>query len=105
MTTRDPIPAPPGLSARAATLWRAEAGGHTRSAGRLLLLEELCRAIDRADGYAATVGREGLTKTTERTGAVHIHPLLKAEQIERQLIARLAASLHLQWNATEDGRR
>jgi phage terminase small subunit len=103
MSTRDPIPVPDGLADKTRRLWCAETASRTRSAGRLMLLEQLCHALDRAAEFRLVVERDGATSVTERTGAIHIHPLVKAEQVERALVARLAAQLGLQWSA-EDGR-
>jgi hypothetical protein len=56
-----------------------------KSPGRLLVLEQCLRALDRADELRAVIDREGLTSTTRTTGAVHVHPLTKLEAEHRSL--------------------
>jgi hypothetical protein len=75
-----PPPEPPaGLSGKSQCLWRAVIDRAT-NVGRQALLAEALRALDRADQCHATVDAEGLTKTTVRTGAIHVHPLLAMEE-------------------------
>jgi hypothetical protein len=99
------IGAPSGLSARSQAIWDAETGrgGRTRSVGRRLLLEECLRHLDRADAWRQIIDAEGMTTTTKTTGAVHVHPLVKAEQAERALFVKLAMKLNLEWDWDEDG--
>lgn len=81
-------PPPDGLTERSQALWRNVVAKHARSPGKLALLEQALRSLDRADEAAAAVRRDGMTATTEKTGAVHIHPLLKAErEFRAQFIA------------------
>src|SRR5947208_14644619 len=102
MSPKAAIPAPEGLSERSRRVWEAETR-RTKSAGRLLLLEQALRRLDRADELRALVDKDGLTTTTEKTGAVHVHPLLKAEQAERGMFVKLARVLNLEWVMTVDG--
>src|SRR5437867_11960339 len=102
MSPKAAVPAPEGLSERSRRVWEAETR-RTKSAGRLLLLEQALRCLDRADDLRALVDIGGLTTTTERTGAVHVHPLVKVEQAERALAFKLARALNLEWNAGVDG--
>src|SRR5947208_10302134 len=102
MSPKAAIPAPEGLSERSRRVWEAETR-RTKSAGRLLLLEQALRCLDRADELRALVDKDGLTTTTERTGATHVHPLAKLEQTERAAFIKLARALNLEWNADVDG--
>ena len=97
-------PPPDGLSERAQELWRQVVPKHAVSAGRLALIEQALHALDRADEAAALVDAEGLTKTTEATGAVHVHPAQKVERESRQLFSKLWISMGLGWSSQEDGR-
>lgn len=74
-----PPPKPPaGLSEKSQSLWRAVVG-KAKTTGRQTLLQEALKALDRADQCRAVVDSEGLTSTTERSGAVHIHPAAAME--------------------------
>jgi len=99
-----PAPAPAGLSERSAALWAAVVRTREiRSPGRLSLLEQSLRALDRADQCRAAVDAEGLTATTAKTGARHVHPLLKSEvEFRRQFLVAWAA-LGLQVDPKRDG--
>ena len=105
MSARKAHQAPEGLSERAARLWAAEAGPkrRTQSEGRLLLLEQALRHLDRADRLRQTIDAEGPTTVTKTTGALHLHPLLKVELTERALFVKLARVLELQWAHGTDG--
>jgi hypothetical protein len=74
------------------------------SVGRLAVIVAALEARDRAEECRLAVNREGLTTTTETTGAVHLHPLLKVERENRQLFARLWTQLNLHFASTIDGR-
>jgi hypothetical protein len=95
---------PVGLSERSGRVWQSERR-RSKSAGRLLLLEQCLRAIDRADELRAVIDREGLTSTTRTTGALHIHPLAKLETEHRSLFVKLARALRLEWQMDVDGGR
>lgn len=90
-----PVPDPPhGLSARSAELW----AGVVRWAdtpGRLAVLAEALRALDRADEARAAVDRDGLCVTTPGSGVVHLHPAAKLEREARAQFAALWADLGL----------
>jgi phage terminase small subunit len=87
---------PDNLSEPAKKLWR-DLSPECASAGRRMLLEQLLRAYDRAEAARAKIEDAGLTVTTERSGVVHVHPLLKIERESRALLVRLAATLNLQF--------
>lgn len=61
--------------------------------GRLALLEQALRARDRAEECRALIAAQGLVTITKRTGAVHVHPLVKAEKDARAGFAKLAGLL------------
>jgi hypothetical protein len=94
---------PEGLSERAQELWRAEVRHRTKSSGRLALLEQCLRALDRADEVHRLLGTQELISVTKTTGAAHLNPLLRAEKEARETFARLAGMLGLQWNNAQDG--
>ncbi len=84
-----PVPDPPaGLSERSLALWHAVVPDRARSAGRLALVEEALRSLDRADAARLAVAVEGMTSTTESTGAVHVYPLVKVERENRAAFMR-----------------
>jgi phage terminase small subunit len=95
---RAPAPAPEGLSSRAATLWAELVPRVVKGPGRLALLEEALRARDRADECRALIAAQGLVTITKRTGAFHVHPLVKAEKDARAVFAKLAGLLRLAWD-------
>ena len=76
-----PPPATEVLSEKSQRLW-AEAMAMNRkwNAARLEVLHQALRALDRSDEAAELVSREGLTSTTDSTGAVHVHPAVKVER-------------------------
>ena len=94
---------PPGLSDRSAKLWSAIVPSRCRSQGRLALFVEALRALDSADRCAATVAIEGLTLTTEKTGAVHAHPAVKLELEFRRQFGSLWNQLRLSFDGSIDG--
>jgi len=83
------LPRPPaGLSKRSRLLWNFLVAHKARSFGRLSLIEQALRALDRAEECRKAVDREGITATTKTTGAIHVHPMLKAEkEFRAQFIA------------------
>src|SRR5262245_55924450 len=98
-TAAEAFELPEGLSVRSQRVWKAEAGprGRTHSDARRLVLEQCLRHLDRADALRRAIETEGTTSTTKTTGAVHINPLLKVEQVERAMFAKLAKILTLEW--------
>lgn len=101
-----PVPEPPdGLSERAQSLWRVIVESHrVMSAPRLVLLQTALETLDRLDEVRAVLSVEGLTTTTEHTGARHVHPLLKTELELRRQFATLWGQLGLRWDSVVDGR-
>lgn len=97
--------APDGLSCRALSLWQAVVPSRAASAGRLAVIEEALRALDRADEARRLVADEGMVSKTESTGALHVHPLLKVERENRQLFARLWEQLGFYLDSNIDPER
>ena len=95
---------PSGLSGRAEAVWKDVVPRRARSVGRLSILEEALRALDRADQCRRLIEAEGLTTTTKTTGAVHVHPLAKLERESRQQFIRAMDILSLRWDNEVDGR-
>lgn len=95
------FPAPAGLSDRATALWHGVVPSRAVSHGRRALIEEALRALDRADEAAAIVNRDGLSFTTETTGAVHIHPAVRIEREARQMFAKIWSGMHLDWSQAD----
>ena len=60
------------------------------------MLYQCLSALDRANQAKALLDREGLTITTESTGAVHLHPASKLEREFRAQALKGFASLGLQ---------
>ncbi|MCI0637981.1 MAG: hypothetical protein L0Y72_23595 [Gemmataceae bacterium] len=99
----DSLRVPSHLSARSRALWAELVPRRAESPERLALLQTALEALDRADQARVVVKKEGLTKTTERSGAVHLHPLLKVEADSRRQFARIWAELNLDWDHELDG--
>jgi P27 family predicted phage terminase small subunit len=98
-------PPPAHLSERARALWRVLVPRRARSPERLALLTVALEALDRAEQARAQLEQEGLTRTTETTGTVHLHPASRIEKDARSLFARVWEQLGLAWDANLDGRR
>ena len=98
------LDAPPHLSERSATLWRAVVPSRAKSAERQALVIVALDALDLADECRERVRVEGLTATTKSTGAIHLNPLVKVEKEQRSLFTRVWCQLNFQWNARIDGR-
>ena len=98
------LDAPPHLSERLKTLWRAVVPSRAKSAERQALVIVALDALDLADECRVQVRAEGLTTVTKTTGAVHIHPLVKVEQEQRSLFSKIWGQLNFQWNRDIDGR-
>ena len=77
--------------------------GRCRSPERLALLEQALTALDRADQAREQLAKGGVTSTTEKTGTLHVHPLVRIERENRQLFARIWGQLGLAWDADIDG--
>lgn len=95
---------PEGLSADSLELWADVVPTRCRSAGRLALLTEALRARDRAEQARLALADDSLTTKTATTGAIHLHPLIKAERESRQQFARIWEILGLSFDVQIDGR-
>lgn len=93
---------PDDLSADSQKLWAKIVRG-TISPSRAELLHQglLCR--DRLAQVRGALAAAELTSTTPKTGAVHVHPLLKIEAELRRQFATIWGQLNLQWRADIDG--
>ena len=69
-----------------------------------MLLQAALEALDRADAARLVIDKEGLTFSTETTGALHVHPMVKIEEKSRQLFSRTWRDLNLGWAPDIDGR-
>lgn len=94
---------PARLSERAQRLWCELVPARARSPERLALLETALRTLDRAEAAAAVVEKQGMVVKTKRTGALHVHPLLKVEKDQRQLFLRCWQELSFSWRSELDG--
>jgi len=93
---------PDGLSDASQALWPCIVKPGA-SVGRCRLIEEALRCLDRLAQVRGILATESLTVTTERTKAVHAHPLLKIETELRRQFASLWSALNLEWRADIDG--
>ncbi len=73
-----------------------------KSLGRRELLERALRVRDRIETYQAILAKGPLTVTMKRTGALHVHPLLKEEARAQALFATYWKMLGLTWDAEVD---
>ena len=100
-----PAPAAPSdLTERAKALWNAAMSTGSRSPQRLVVIEEALRALDLAERARQAVLADGLTSTTARTGACHVHPAARVERENRQLFCKLWRSLGLTFDCRLDRR-
>lgn len=100
----EPIPAPTHLSERAKALWHEVVPRTAESPERLAVIQLALETLDRADQACEQLDREGLTFTTESTGAVHVHPLVKVERDARTSFIRIWHSIGLDYRLGTDGR-
>lgn len=96
-------PPPTGLSPRSVALWCAVVPYRAMSAGRIALVEEALRALDRADQMREAVDRDGPVTVNATTGMTHVHPCCKLEREARQAFSRLWTQMGLEWSSDEDG--
>lgn len=92
------IPEPPyHLSERSKELWRQVVPGEPRTPVWLTLLTTGLEALDRADECRRAVNEQGLTSTSPRSGARHVHPLLKVELESRRQAIQILNALGLKF--------
>ena len=68
------FPAPERLSDRSRRIWGRIVPKNRRSTGRVTILEEALRALDKVDQVREILERDGMVTKTEKTGAIHLHP-------------------------------
>jgi phage terminase small subunit len=78
------IDPPSHLSDRARALWQSVVPSRGSSPERLAAIQTALEALDRADLARLEIERSGMTSVTPRSGAVHMHPLLRVEREARQ---------------------
>ncbi len=85
----EPPAAPSHLSRTSQALWDAAmTANKCWSPARHEALAQTLAALDRANQAKGIVDAQGLTVTTESTGAVHLHPAAKCEREFRQQAMR-----------------
>jgi len=87
--------APNHLSERSKALWISLGPTRCTSVGRRNLLQVALEALDRAEEARQAIVAQGLTKTTQGTGAIHVNPLLKVERDCRNQFAGIWRQLRL----------
>jgi phage terminase small subunit len=93
------FPAPPEhLSERSRDLWRQLGPTEARSLQRRTFFQVGLEALDRADEARRLVAVEGMTTTTESTGAMHVNPLVKIERDSRAQFVHIWDLLGLKSN-------
>lgn len=98
-----PRPEPPeSLTETSRELWRSIVPGRV-SPGRLKLFEQAFLCLDRLEQVRGILATTELTTVTPRTGAVHVHPLLKTETDLRRQFWSLWDGLGIKWNTRIDG--
>src|SRR5262245_54860243 len=95
-----PPPAPAHLSERSAALWNRLVAKEVQSAQKRTLLLSALEVLDRIDQARGIIAREGMTTTTKRSGAVHVHPLVKVEMESRRLFSKMWGQLCLAFDPT-----
>lgn len=95
---------PSHLSERSQALWRSVVPSRGKSPGRLVLLAEGLAALDRAEEARAAIAESGLTTKTERTGVLHLNPLVKCEREARAQFRQVWADLGLHFDPRLDGK-
>lgn len=89
-----PISAPKGLAAGGRRCWKQVTSAYTMRPDELILLENVCRTIDRiAELDAAMVGQPLISKGS--MGQEREHPLLSEARQQRTLLRQFFAQLKL----------
>jgi P27 family predicted phage terminase small subunit len=86
--------APEGLKSRSQRLWGAVNKDFELAPHELALLEEACRALDRADQARELVDEKGPV-VSDRFGQLRAHPALAIERDMRGLFVRCLRELGL----------
>ena len=90
---------PSHLSAESKAIWRELVPTRAKNRERRELLTIALEARDRVADARRAVAKEGLTQTTKKTGAIHVHPMLKVERDARAQF--LAAWIKLRFDVEE----
>lgn len=77
-------PPPDSLSERSKDLWVRLVPGQVRSPARRQALAVALMGLDRLDQITAALRDQPLVKVTASSGAVHLHPLVRAESSARR---------------------
>lgn len=93
---------PSDLSSESKKLWKKVACDGI-SPGRAEMLAQAFRCLDRLTQVRVELSTAQLTTTTPRTGATHVHPLLKIETELRRQFATLWQTLSLHFMPLIDG--
>lgn len=83
------------LSERSQKLWTELTATEVETSVRRALLLTGLEALDRSEQARLAIATEGLTSTTESTGAVHLHPLVRVERESKQLFSKIMGQLGL----------
>jgi P27 family predicted phage terminase small subunit len=95
---------PEHLSEKGKKLWCDIVPRRAKSPERLALLLAALEAMDRADSCRELIQHQGLTVTSDTTGIIHVHPLIRVEKEARTLFAKIWSDLSLTWDMNVDGR-
>src|SRR5688500_3719936 len=91
-TLPDPASPPVNLGAPGAALWRAVMSEYDlHDSGGLAMLEQACRALDRAEECADCIRQDGAVIRVR--GMVKDHPNLKHELANRAFVVRTLARM------------
>ena len=93
-----PPKAPGHLSKRSAELWAEIVSTGKWSGPRLAVLQVGLESLDRCDEVREAIDRQGLMTTTEKTGVVHVHPLLRLEASSRNQFFAAMEKLRLHYS-------
>lgn len=91
-TTRRPK-APPDLGTAGAAYWKAVSSAYAVEPHHVALLEQACRALDRAEDARAAILRDGSTYSVK--GEPRAHPMITVERDSRRVFGYLSRLLAL----------
>jgi hypothetical protein len=85
---------PKGLGPGGGQLWRSVTADYELERHEVVLLLELCRAVDTCAALQARVDAEGLTQEN-RLGEVKMHPALVELRQQRLMVGKLIALMRI----------
>lgn len=85
---------PKHLSEESKKIWNYQVTSEVPK-GRLVFFQNALEYKDKADEMRSQIEREGLTFTTEKTKAIHKHPLIETEARVREQFLKLWKILNL----------